>query len=62
VTRGTSDGDAYLDLQNRARCTGRLTQELLQLYVLEGFLARLAVSDVRDSFVLKGLFDLDRAT
>lgn len=54
VTRGTPDGDAYLDLQNAARRTGRLTQELLQLYVLEGFLARLAVSDARDRFVLKG--------
>lgn len=54
VTRGTSAGDAYLDLQNQARRTGRPTQELQQLYVLEGFLARLAVSDVKRSFVLKG--------
>lgn len=54
VTRGTPSGDAYLDLQNKARRTGRPTQELLLLYVLEGFLARLAVSDVRESFVLKG--------
>lgn len=54
VTRGTPAGDAYLDLQNEARRTGRPTQELLQLYVLEGFLARLAGSDVRESFVLKG--------
>jgi predicted nucleotidyltransferase component of viral defense system len=54
VTRGTPSGDAYLDLQNEARRTGRPTQELLQLYVLEGFLARLAASDVRESFVLKG--------
>lgn len=54
VTRGTLSGDAYLDLQNEARRTLRPTQELLQLYVLEGFLARLAVSDVRESFVLKG--------
>lgn len=54
VTRGTPSGDAYLDLQNRARRFGRPTQELLQLYVLEGFLARLAVSDVRRRFVLKG--------
>lgn len=54
VTRGTPATDAYLDLQNQARRTGRPTQELLQLYVLEGFLARLAVSDVRESFVLKG--------
>lgn len=54
VMRGTPSGDAYLDLQNEARRTRRPTQELLQLYVLEGFLARLAVSDVRESFVLKG--------
>jgi hypothetical protein len=54
VTRGTPSGDAYLDLQNEARRTGRPTQELLQLYVLEGFLARLAASDLRESFALKG--------
>jgi hypothetical protein len=54
VTRGTPSGDAYLDLQNEARRTGRPTQELLQLYVLEGFLARLAASEVRESFALKG--------
>lgn len=54
VTRGTPSGDAYLDLQNQARRTGRPTQELLQLYVLEGFLARLSVSDVHEDFVLKG--------
>lgn len=54
VTRGTPSGDAYLDLQNEARRTGQPSQELLQLYVLEGFLTRLAVSAVRESFVLKG--------
>ncbi|MFV0459821.1 MAG: nucleotidyl transferase AbiEii/AbiGii toxin family protein [Actinomycetales bacterium] len=54
VARGTPAGDAYLDLQNQARRSGRPTQELFQLYVLEGFLARLAVSDLRDRFVLKG--------
>lgn len=54
VTRGTPPGDAYLDLQNQARRTGRPAQELLQLYVLEGFLARLAASDLRERFVLKG--------
>lgn len=54
VTRGTPSGDAYLDLQSAARRTKRPTQELLQLYALEGFLARLAISDVRGSFVLKG--------
>lgn len=54
VTRGTPSGDAYLDPQNTARRTGRPTQELLQLYVLEGFLARLASSDARARFALKG--------
>jgi hypothetical protein len=54
VTRGTPSGDAYLDLQNEARRTHRQTQELLQLYVLEGFLARLAASTIRERFVLKG--------
>lgn len=54
ISRGTPAGNAYLDLKNQAKLTGRPTQELLQLYVLEGFLARLAASDVRDGFVLKG--------
>ena len=67
ISRGTPAGDAYLDLKNQAQRTGRTTQELLQLYVLEGFLARLAASPVRDSFVLKGgvllaAFDTRRAT
>lgn len=52
--RATPGGRAYLDLQNRARREGRLTQELLVLYVLERFLARLAASDHTDAFVLKG--------
>ncbi|HEU0240315.1 MAG TPA: nucleotidyl transferase AbiEii/AbiGii toxin family protein [Micromonosporaceae bacterium] len=54
LTRGTPAGNAYLDLQNEARRTRRPTQELLQLYALEGFLARLAASDARERFVLKG--------
>jgi hypothetical protein len=54
VTRGTPSGDAYLDLQNQARRTRRQTQELLQLYVLEGFLARLAASAMRERLILKG--------
>lgn len=54
VRRGTPAGDAYLDLQRQARETGRPTNELHQLYALEGFLARLVVSPVRDQFVLKG--------
>jgi hypothetical protein len=45
---------AYRDLQRLARATGRGTQELLELYVHERFLARLARSEYRDRFVLKG--------
>ena len=54
ISRGTPEADAYLDLKNRAQREKRPTQELLQLYVLEAFLARLALSDLRDRFVLKG--------
>lgn len=53
-TRGTVEGRVYLDLQNKARRDGRPNAELQQLYVLEGFLARLAASPDRDRFVLKG--------
>lgn len=54
VSRGTPAGDAYLDLQGQARRSGRPTDELIQLYVLEAFLARLANSALRDTLVLKG--------
>jgi Nucleotidyl transferase AbiEii toxin, Type IV TA system len=54
VTRSTPAGAAYLDLQRQARQNARLTDELLRLYALEGFLARLAASPIRDQFVLKG--------
>ena len=54
VSGHTSAGAAYLALQRQARVLGRNTDEVLQLYVLEGFLARLAASAVRDQFVLKG--------
>ena len=53
-TRDSVEGRAYLDLQNKARREGRPTDELLQLYALEGFLARLAASDHRRQFVVKG--------
>lgn len=43
-TRASVAGRAYLDLQNLARRSGRPTDELHQLYALEGFLARLAAS------------------
>ena len=54
VTRATVDGCAYLDLQNKARKDGRATDELIQLYALEGFLARLSASTYVDQLVLKG--------
>lgn len=53
-TRATVAGRAYLDLQNVARRQGRATDELHQLYALEGFLARLAASEYADHFALKG--------
>ena len=49
--RASADGRAYLDLQNLARRQHRSTQELLVLYVLERFLARLAASEHRDSMI-----------
>jgi len=66
-TRGTPAGRAYLDLQNRARADGRGTQELLTLYVVERWLARLSVSPHAEQFVLKGgmllaAFDARRPT
>jgi hypothetical protein len=48
VSHGTPAGDAYLDLKTLAQRTDRPTEELLQLYVLEGFLARLAESAVQE--------------
>jgi hypothetical protein len=53
-TRDDAAGRAYLDLQNRARREGRGTQELLTLYVVERWLARLAGSRYAEDFVLKG--------
>lgn len=53
-TRATVAGRAYLDLQNLARRSGRPTDELHQVYALEGFLARLARSPYADRLVLKG--------
>ena len=54
ISRGTPAGDAYLDLQLQARRSGRPTDELIQLYLLECFLARLVASSMRDKLVLKG--------
>jgi hypothetical protein len=66
-TRDTPAGRAYLDLQNRARAEARRTQELLVLYVVERWLARLSASPYADQFVLKGgmllaAFDARRPT
>ena len=53
-TRATAGGQAYLDLRRIARERHRPTAELLQLYALEGFLARLSMSGQGRRFVLKG--------
>ncbi|BCJ42667.1 hypothetical protein GCM10010168_05910 [Actinoplanes ianthinogenes] len=53
-TRTSVAGRAYLDLQNLARRTKRPTDELHQIYALEGFLARLVASTYADRLVLKG--------
>lgn len=52
--RSTTGGSAYLDLRKLAVATGRPTDELIQLYGLEGFLDRLSRSTHCDNFVLKG--------
>ncbi len=54
ATRSTPSGRAYLDLQNQARRQKKNTSELLTMYVVERWLARLAASPYRDDFVLKG--------
>ncbi|MBS3940169.1 MAG: nucleotidyl transferase AbiEii/AbiGii toxin family protein [Actinobacteria bacterium] len=66
-TRQTPAGRAYLDIQNRARREGSSTQNLLTLYVVERWLARLADSPYAEQFVLKGgmllaAFDARRPT
>jgi Nucleotidyl transferase AbiEii toxin, Type IV TA system len=52
--RDSAGGRAYLDLRATARREGRLTDELLVLYVLERFLYRLSISGHRSRLVLKG--------
>lgn len=51
-TRASEAGRAYLDLQNRARAERGGTQQLLTLYVVERWLARLSVSQHAEKFVL----------
>jgi predicted nucleotidyltransferase component of viral defense system len=60
-------GARYLDLQRKARQTGRPTDELIQLYALECFLDRLTQSAFARNLVLKGgvllaAFDARRPT
>lgn len=67
ATHADIAGSRYLALQRLARAQKRATAELLQLYVLEGFLRRLTRSRHDERFVLKGglllaAFDLRRAT
>jgi hypothetical protein len=66
-TRATPGGRAYLDLRKAASAAGRPTDELLQLYALEGLLDRLSGSPHADRFVLKSgvllaAFDARRPT
>ncbi len=53
-TRATTAGQRYLDLRRLASQTGRATDELQQLYALEGFLDRLGRSRHARRLVLKG--------
>lgn len=53
-THASAGGHAYLELQKLGKQRQRATEELLQLYVLERFLARLVESDFSKRLVLKG--------
>lgn len=53
-TRASTAGRAYLDLRKLASESHRPVEELLQLYVLEAFLARLTSSKFVEQLVLKG--------
>lgn len=44
----------FAHIQNQARANGQNVSELARLYTLEGMLARIAVSDHVEDFVLKG--------
>ena len=50
-SRATIAGQAYLDLRRKARQDRRPVDELIQLYVLESFLARLAQTPFAERFV-----------
>lgn len=51
---GTPAGDATIAIRGLARQTGADVQELMTLYALDGLLARIAHSEYREDFVLKG--------
>ena len=53
-THNSTSGDKYLRLQKLARTSGRSTQQLIELYVLERFLARLSESKFHSTLILKG--------
>lgn len=53
-SRATAEGRAYLDLRKKAREDRRPVDELMQLYILESFLARLAATRFVERLVLKG--------
>lgn len=53
-TRADAAGRAYLELRQKAREDRRPVDELLALYVLERYLARLGRSPYADQLVLKG--------
>ena len=53
-SRATPAGRAYLDLRSKARSDRRPVDELMQLYVLEAFLARVSGSRYAERLVLKG--------
>lgn len=51
---GTPAGEATIAIRGLARQTGADVQELMTLYALDGLLARIARSEHREDFVLKG--------
>jgi Nucleotidyl transferase AbiEii toxin, Type IV TA system len=53
-SRANQAGRAYLAIRSKARGDQRPVEELLQLYVLESFLTRMAQSQFAARFVLKG--------
>lgn len=66
-TRGNTSGRVYLDLQRLARKSNRPTDEIIRLYALEAFVARITASPHAEHLVLKGgvllaAFDVRRPT